>query len=77
MIKMVKCPACKGRGQIGFSTQTDDGNACFDFECDYCKGRCWVSKRRAEKYERDTEKERKGTTAGVEKTLKGTGEQKC
>ena len=60
MTKMVKCPACKGRGQIGFSTQTDDGNACFDFECDFCRGRGRVSKKRAEKYEKEkTKKENK------------------
>ena len=53
MIKLVKCPHCHGRGMIGFSTKTEHGNACFDFECPYCKGRCWVSKRRAEKYEKE------------------------
>ena len=53
MAKMVECPSCHGRGMIGYSTQTDDGNACFDFECDYCKGRGVVSKKRAEKYERE------------------------
>lgn len=52
---MVKCPACKGRGQIGYSTKTEYGNACFDFECDFCRGRCWVSKRRAEKYTKEQE----------------------
>lgn len=50
MTKLVKCPACNGRGMIGYSTKTDDGVAFYDFECDFCKGRCWVSKRRAEKY---------------------------
>ena len=74
MIKMVKCPNCNGRGQIGYSVQGKKGVACFDFECPYCKGRRWVSKKRAEKYGRDTQAERKGTTASVEKTLKGTGE---
>ena len=68
-VDMVQCPNCNGRGQIGYGIK----GACFDFECPYCKGRCWVSKKRAEKYGRDTQAERKGTTAGVEKTLKRTG----
>lgn len=51
MAKMVKCPNCNGRGQIGYSVQGKKGVACFDFECPFCKGRCWVSKKRAEKYE--------------------------
>lgn len=53
MTKMVQCPACNGRGMIGHSTKTKDGVAFFDFECDFCKGRCWVSKKRAEKYMQD------------------------
>lgn len=64
MTRMVKCPHCNGRGMIGFSTRTEHGNACFDFECDYCKGRCWVSKRRADKYEQ-ARAERKGTEKGM------------
>ena len=66
MEKLVKCPVCNGRGQIGYIVRGEKGTACFDFECDYCKGRGVVSKRRAEKYERDTQAERKGTTEGVE-----------
>lgn len=66
MTKLVKCPACNGRGMIGFSTRTEHGNACFDFECGFCKGLRWVSKKRAEKYGRDTQKECKGTTEEVE-----------
>lgn len=56
MKTMVKCPACKGRGQIGYSTRTEDGIAFFDFECDFCKGLRWVSKKRAEKYEKEKTK---------------------
>ena len=60
MKTMVKCPACNGRGQIGYVVKGKNGNACFDFECDYCKGRRWVSKKRAEKYEQEkTKKENK------------------
>lgn len=43
---LVKCPNCNGRGQIGYGIK----GACFDFECDYCKGRGVVSKKRFEKY---------------------------
>lgn len=50
MNKLVKCPNCNGRGQIGYGIKGEKGSACFDFECPYCKGRCWVSKKRAEKY---------------------------
>ena len=66
MTKLVKCPACNGRGMIGYVVKGKKGNACFDFECDFCKGRSWVSKRRAEKYGRDMQKECKGTTEEVE-----------
>ena len=66
MKTMVECPNCNGRGMVGYVVKGKNGNACFDFECDYCKGRGVVSKRRADKYERDTQKERKGTTAGME-----------
>ena len=44
---LVKCPNCNGRGQIGYGIK----GACFDFECPYCKGRCWVSRKKAVKYE--------------------------
>ncbi len=50
MTKMVECPNCHGRGQIGYCVKGKDGNACFDFECDFCRGRGVVSKKRAEKY---------------------------
>ena len=73
MKTMVKCPACNGRGMIGYSTQTEDGVAFYDFECDYCKGRRWVSKKRAEKYEQERE-ECKGTTEEVETVFEGAGE---
>jgi len=51
MSTKVKCPQCNGRGQIGYSVKGAKGTACYDFECPFCKGRCWVSKKRAEKYE--------------------------
>ena len=47
MSNMVQCPNCNGRGMIGLIGK----GCCLDFECDYCKGRGWVSKKRAEKYE--------------------------
>ena len=51
MSNMVKCPNCNGRGMIGFIGKW----CCLDLECDYCKGRGWVSKKRAEKYEKEKE----------------------
>ena len=71
MTKMVECPNCHGRGQIGYCVKGKDGNACFDFECEFCRGRGVVSKRRADKYERDTQTERKGTTEEVETIFEG------
>ena len=65
MTKMVQCPHCHGRGMVGYSSKTNDGVAFFDFECDYCKGRGWVSKRRADKYEQ-ARAERKGFTESME-----------
>lgn len=56
---MVKCPHCNGRGMIGTAVPVcpnGKGIMLVDFECDYCKGRCWVSKRRAEKYEKEKTK---------------------
>lgn len=55
-VDMVQCPNCNGRGQIGYGIK----GACFDFECDYCKGRGWVSKRRAEKYIKEQENAKRG-----------------
>ena len=54
-MKMVKCPHCNGRGMVGYSVKGKKGTAWFDFECPYCKGRCWVSKKRAEKYKQESE----------------------
>lgn len=53
MIKMVECPNCHGRGTVGFGAKSEKGVAFFDFECPFCKGRCWVSKKRADNYERN------------------------
>ena len=47
---MVKCPKCNGRGSIGLTGKNEYGNVFYDFECDYCKGRGWVSEKKAEKY---------------------------
>lgn len=47
---MIKCPKCNGRGSIGLTGKNEYGNVFYDFECDYCKGRGWVSEKKAEKY---------------------------
>ena len=47
---MVKCQKCNGRGSIGLTGKNEYGNVFYDFECDYCKGRGWVSEKKAEKY---------------------------
>jgi len=55
--KMVKCPHCDGRGMIGYFVKGYKGKIIFDFECPFCKGRCWVSEKRAEKYKQESEKD--------------------
>ena len=54
-MKMVKCPHCNGRGMVGYSVKGKKGTACFDFECPLCKGRCWVSVKKADKYKQESE----------------------
>ena len=56
MSNMVQCPNCNGRGTIGYGIKDQEGMVAFyDFECPYCRGRCWVSKARAEHYEKEKE----------------------
>ena len=55
-VDIVQCPNCNGRGQIGYGIK----GACFDFECPYCKGRCWVSRKKAVKYEQQKQSKDKG-----------------
>lgn len=67
MTKLVKCPACNGRGMIGTAVPVcpnGKGIMLVDFECDFCRGRGRVSKKRAEKYEQ-ARAERKGTEKGM------------
>lgn len=66
MDKLVKCPNCSGRGTIGCFTITKDGVCCIDVECPFCKGKCFVRKGRAERYEKRQRAERKGPEAEVE-----------
>ena len=56
MSKLVQCPNCNGRRMIGYGIKDHEGMAAFyDFECPFCRGRGWVSKARAERYEKEKE----------------------
>ena len=66
MGKMVQCPNCNGRGMIGYGFKDQEGMAVFyDFECPYCRGRCWVSKKRAERWEKENAKVENNLNNGV------------
>ena len=66
MGKMVQCPNCNGRGMIGYGIKDHEGMAAFyDFECPFCKGKCWVSKQRKERWEKENAKVESVSDNGV------------
>lgn len=55
----VDCPACDANGMVGEREECADGSILFwDYECPLCKGRCYVTKRKANKFKANKEGEK-------------------